>query len=309
MFLDLEDVLAIRMAESRSSLLAPETPGWTELLQKTGLNQESYRQRIDRLHHAGLIRSFHLTLVVPPLLGGNWVWAGMLARTNQPLEQANNIKSRLPFVTEIFFNSCLPGNIGPNLALLFYSRDFETENRFIHSAAGLRDVEVFKIAEFSYPIALNLSREEEALVRFLASNPQSDASFIASAFGQNENWVRAQLERLLWTENNRTGVIRIQLSIDWSVCANFGHFHFLLETGHRPEQVAKLVADQNFELVFNGRPISGRYIGIEADVWGISDLLRRVDFLEKINGIRVAGVMGNREVSINSDWILKIIGA
>jgi hypothetical protein len=243
------------------------------------------------------------------MLGGNWVWAAMLARTNQPLEQAQNLTRRLPFVTEILVNSCLPANIGPNLGLLFYSRDFENENRFIHSTAGLQDIEVFKIQEYSYPVALPLSRDEQALVRFLAANPQSDSSGIATAFGQNENWVRAKLERLLWTENNRTGIIRIQLGIDWSVCANFGHFHFLLETGHRPEQVAKLVADRNFEPVLGGRPICGRYLGVEADVWGISDLFQRVEFLEKINGIRVAGVISNREILINSDWVLKTIPA
>lgn len=302
------DVTVVRLAEARSYCLAQYTQDFSLLLDNAGLNQEDYLRRIHHLHQTGLIRAFHLTLVVPPLLGGNWVWAAMLAKTDKPFEHAENLTSRLPFVTEILFNSCLPQNIGPNLGLLFYSRDFDNEIRFIHAISGLQDVEVFKIQEYSYPVALPLSREEQAFVRFLATNPQSDSNSIASAFGQNENWVRAKLERLLWTEKNHTGIIRIQADINWSVSINFGHFHFLLETGHRPEQIAKLIGDESFRIILSGRAIAGRYIGVETDVWGLSDLLRRVEFLEKINGIRVAGAIYHREVLINCGWVLKIIG-
>lgn len=308
MFIEPLDVTLVRLAEARSYSLAQYTQDFSTLLENAGLNWQDYLKHIHHLHQTGLIRAYHLTLVVPPLLGGNWVWAAMLAKTDNPLELAANLTSRLPFVTEILINSCLPQNIGPNLGLLFYSRDFDNEIRFIHATSGLQDVEVFKIQEYSYPVALPLSQEEQAFVRFLATNPQSDSGSLASAFGQNENWVRAKLERLLWTEKNRTGIIRIQADIDWSVGINFGHFHFLLETGHRPEQIVKLIGDDNFQLILGGRAITGRYIGVETDVWGLSDLLRRVEFLEKINGIRVAGIIYHREVLINSGWVLKTIG-
>ncbi len=308
MIIEPADVTTIRLAEARSYFLAQYTEGFTTLLENAELDWHNYQRRIHNLQKRGLIRTFRLTMVVPPLLGGNWVWAAMLAKSPNPLQHTKNLHGRLPFVTEVLINSSLPPNLGPNLGLLFYSSDLENEIRLIHSTSGLEDVEVFKIQEYSYPVALPLSRDEEALVRFLANNPQSDTSSIAGAFGQNENWIKAKLERLLWTERNRTGIIRIQAEIDWSVCANFGHFHFLLETGHRPEQIVKLVGDENFELVLAGRRISGRFVGVEADVWGIADLLHRIEFLERINGIRVTGVVYHREVLINNAWVLKTIG-
>ncbi len=303
------DVVALRLAEARSYFLAQHTQDFAALLDNAGMTGEDYIKRLHRLRQAGLIRSFHLTIIVPRLLGGKWVWAAMLAKTQNPLENAKILTSRLPFVTEILINSCLPQDVGPNLGLLFYSRDFDNEIRFIQASSGLQDVEVFKIQEYSYPVALPLSRDEQGFLRFLANNPQADIGAIVSAFGQNENWVRAKLDRLLWNEKNPSGVFRIQADIDWSVVNNFGHFHFLLETGHRPEQIVKLLGDEGFQLILAGRPVSGRFVGVEADVWGLSDLLRRVEFLEKINGIRVAGVIYHREVLIHSVWVLKIIGA
>jgi hypothetical protein len=264
MILEPQDIQALRLAETRPFYF--EDPRLTT----AGLTLTEFRQRIDRLTAAGIIRSFHLTLVVPPLLGGDWIWAGIMAKAEQPYELAHQLIARIPFITEVLFNACFPANIGPNLALLFFSRDFENETRFIQTLPGLREIEVFKIREYSYPVSLPLSGEEKAFVRFLQQQPAADAETIAARFGSNRNWVRAKLERLLWTEENHSGIIRIQPSIDWSKAENFGHFHFLLKTGHRPDQLARLIDDHNFSLVMSGRLISNRYLAIEADVWGIA---------------------------------------
>lgn len=302
MTLEPQDITALRLVESRFYHF--DDPALTA----AGLTWDWYRNRINRLCAGGVIRSFHLTLLVPPILGGNWVWAAILGSAENPYETSRQLITRLPFVTEILFNSCLPANIGPNLGLLFFSRDFESETRFINSITELRQLQVIKIAEYPYPVSQPISREEKAFIRLLYHNPGADAQTIASAFGQNLAWVRAKIERLLWTKENRSGIIRIQPSIDWSKAQNFGHFHFLLETGHRPEQIARLIGDHGFELVLSGRPISGRYLGVEADVWGIPDLYQRIEFLEKLNGVKVAGVIYNQELLINDRWVEKIIG-
>jgi hypothetical protein len=295
-------IQALRYAESRAYYY--EDPGLTA----AGFSLAEYRKLIAQLCAGGIIHSFHLTLMVPPLLGGTWVWAGILGRAEHPYETAHRLTTRLPFVTEILINSCFPANIGSNLALLFFSRDFENETRFIQNLSELHDVEVIKIAEYNYPVTLPLSSEEKKFIRFLIESPDADAETISARFGQNPNWVRSKIDRLLWTDKNPSGIFRIQPSIDWSKAENFGHFHFLLETGHRPEQIGRLLADQNFQMVMGGKPLAGRYITVEADVWGIPDLYQRIDFLEKLQGVRVAGLIYNQELLINDYWVVKTIG-
>ena len=126
-------------------------------------------ERLQRLGSLGIIRGFKTTLVVPPLLGGDWVWAAVLANAKSRLGLANALAARLPFVSEIVLNASLPDGVGPNLAVLFYSRDFDKEADFIRNAPGIEYHEVYRVAEYSFPVAMPLSRDEKALVRYLAA--------------------------------------------------------------------------------------------------------------------------------------------
>ena len=267
------------------------------------LTMDDYRRRLRRLSAAGVIRSFHAILVVPPLLGGDWVWAGVLATVARPLGVANALVRKLPFVTEIIMNAGLPDKLGPNLAMLFYSRDFDTEARFIRSAAGMEHHEVYRVAEYSFPMVQPLSSDEKRLLRQLVGNPAADIRVLGAELGQTPDWVQVKLDRLLWTPSNRSGVIRIQPEVDWTKVENFGHFHFLLLTGHQPEQLQRLVEERGFELVMRGKTYRERFVQVEADVWGVADLMERVAYLDQIASIKVAGVIWNERVTVNSDWV------
>jgi hypothetical protein len=296
MILEKPDVAAIRLCEDRGMF-----PTEGELAH-AGLSAGGYTQRIRNLSAQNVIRSMHTSLVVPPLLGGDWVWAAVLANASRPLGVANSLTRRLPFVTEVILNAGLPARIGPDLALLFYSRDFDTEAQFIRSAEGMEHHEVYRVAEYSFPMPMPLSGEERELLRFLVSSPVSNIAGVAQALGKEQIWVRAKLDRLYWTERNRSGVVRIQPEIDWTRVENFGHFHFLLETGHRPEQVSRMVSERGFELVLGGKTFRDRYLQVESDVWGIADLMERAAYLNQIVGIRVAGVLWSERVSVNTGW-------
>jgi hypothetical protein len=294
--LEKPDVAAIRLCEDRGMF-----PTEGELAH-AGLSAGDYADRIHSLSAQKVVRSMRASLVVPPLLGGDWVWAAVLANVARPLGVANSLTKRLPFVTEVILNAGVPARIGPDLALLFYSRDFDTEAQFIRSAEGMEHHEVYRVAEYSFPIPMPLSGEERELLTFLVRSPGSDIAGVAEALGKAQTWVRAKLDRLYWTERNRSGLVRVQPEIDWTRVENFGHFHFLLETGHRPEQLARMVAERGFELVLGGKTFRDRFLQVESDVWGIADLMERVTFLNQIVGIRVAGVLWNERVLVNTDW-------
>jgi len=297
MIIEKSDVGALRLAEARGWFATEGEIAGAEL------GAAEYGERLKRLQSAGVIRGFKTALAVPPLLGGDWVWAAVLATARRDLGVANALAARLPFVSEIVLNASMPERLGPNLAVLFYSRDFDTEAEFIRSTAGLEYQEVHKVAEYSFPVAMPLSSDEKELVRYLIAHPDSDVAAVANGMSREAVWVRTKLDRLLWSETNRSGVLRVQLELNWSVVQNFGHFHFLLETGHRPEQLTRLVSADGFSLVMGGTPYRNRYVQVEADVWGVGRLMDLVTFLDQIEGIRVAGVLWNRAVVVNTKWV------
>jgi hypothetical protein len=291
------DVAALRLAEARGMF-----PSEAELA-GAGLSSAQFAERIRRLLSLGVVRGFKTTLAVPPLLGGDWVWAAVLATTPRSLGVANALAARLPFVREIVLNSGLPERLGPNLAVLFYSRDFETEAEFIQGAPGLEYREVHRVAEYSFPVAMPISGDEKEMIRFLVSNPSADAAALGAGLGRDQKWVRAKLDRIMWSEQNRSGVLRIQVDVNWAGVENFGHFHFLLETGHKPDQLQRLVGAEGFNVVMGGRTYRNRFVQVEADVWGMGRLMDSITYLEQIEGIKVAGVLWNREVVAHTRWV------
>jgi DNA-binding Lrp family transcriptional regulator len=301
MIIEKDDVAALRLAEQR---------GWFPTdaeVTAAGLKPAAYAERLRRLCSLGIIRGFKTTLVVPPLLGGDWVWAAVLANAKSDLGLANALTARLPFVSEIVLNASLPEKVGPNLAVLFYSRDFDKEADFIRNAPGIDYHEVYRVAEYSFPVALPLSSDEKELVRYMVEHPESGIAEVGSALERTATWVRAKLDRLLWSDTNRTGVLRVLPEVNWAPVENFGHFHFLLETGHRAERLGRLVSEAGLTVVFGGKTYRERYVQVEADVWGIGKLLDTVAFLDQIAGVRVAAVLWNREVIINAKWVSGLV--
>jgi DNA-binding Lrp family transcriptional regulator len=297
MILEKGDVAALRLAEQR---------GWFPTdaeVTAAGLKPADYAERLRRLCSLGIIRGFKTTLVVPPLLGGDWVWAAVLANAKSDLGLANALAAKLPFVSEIVLNASLPEKVGPNVAVLFYSRDFDKEAEFIRNAPGIEYHEVYQVAEYSFPVAMPLSKDEKELVRYLVEHPESGIAEVGSAMERSPTWVRAKLDRLLWSDTNRTGVLRVLPELNWAPVENVGHFHFLLETGHRPDRLGRLMSEAGMSVVFGGKTYRDRYVQVETDVWGIGKLLDTVAYLDQIAGVRVAAVLWNREVLIHAKWV------
>jgi hypothetical protein len=299
--LEKNDVAALRLAETR---------GWFPTdgeVVAAGMKPEEYAERLRRLCSIGVVRGFKTTLVVPPLLGGDWVWAAVLANAKNDLGLANRLAAKLPFVSEIVLNASLPEKVGPNLAVLFYSRDFDNEAEFIRNAPGIEYHEVYRVAEYSFPVALPLSGDEKELIRYLVEHPESDIAEVATKMDRSPTWARAKLDRLLWSVTNRTGVLRVLPELNWAPVENFGHFHFLLDTGHRADQLGRLVGEAGSSVVFGGKTYRKRYVQVEADVWGIGKLLDTVALLDQITGVSVAAVLWNREVIINDKWVPAVL--
>lgn len=302
MVLEKKDVAAVRLAEAGGRLVGEGQ------LAAAGLDRAEYQLRLGRLEQAGVIRSFRVTAVVPPLLGGDWALAAVMADATQPISAVSVLQQRMPFVTEVLVNLGVPEGLGPTLALLFYSRDFDTDARFVESTSGLGYREISRVAEYSYPVAFPLSGDERQLIRCLLKEPGSDLARLSAAVGREVEWVSAKLDRLLCCERNPTGVLRVQVETSWSEVENFGHFHFLLETGYQADKIRQLLTGTEFSLVQEGLPYRGRFVQAEADVWGTAQLMEMVRVLSRIVGVRVAGVLWNRQCLIHDNWVAQLFG-
>ncbi|MFO7638056.1 MAG: hypothetical protein R6X14_01950 [bacterium] len=301
MLVDKLDVAALRLCEERGTI--SDAAGLTA----AGLTAGEFHARLRKLSAAGVLRCLKASLAVPPLLGGDWVWASLLATASRPLGIANLLLKRLPFVTEVLLNASLPPRVGPNLAVLFYSRDYDTEARYVRSISGMEHCEVCRVAEYSFPVSRSLSTDERNLLRQVAAHPAAEREELVAAVGQRPEWVQAKLEQLTWTPTNGSGILRVQPELDWTRVENFGHCHFLLATGHRPAQLRRLLTERGFELVLEGKPYRDRYIQVEADCWGMADVVERVSFLDQTTGISVRGVLLNQQVIINADWVAGLL--
>ena len=49
-------------------------------------------------------------------------------------------------------------------------------------------------------------------------------------------------------------------------------------------------------------------VQVEGDVWGIARMMDAAAALEAIDGVRVAGVLTNREVIVNTKWVGALLG-
>jgi DNA-binding Lrp family transcriptional regulator len=272
-------------------------------VRRLGLSDTEVRQRLARLREEALLKAFRATIFVPKFLGDKWVWGCTLIQTRRPGEVADAIRHKTPFVTELVFNDSLPSGLGHNLSATFYGTDFAQIQKFLSELSDLSYVEVYQIGRYEFPLPQPFSTEELRLMRAVAAQPDADLSALSRSVNQTRDWVETKLESLVWDPENSQGVILVLPEIDWRVCENFLHVHFLLEISVSPESVSAELSRLGFAPVLGGRLFHGRYLQMEADVWGFDDLRRRKSSLDSIRGVTLSGILLAQENRIVSDWV------
>lgn len=297
MRIDETDLALIRAVE-RGGLLACNSA-----VRRLGLADGEVKRRLDRLRQEGLVTAYRASIFVPKFIGETWVWGCTLIQTRKPQDVAEAIRRKMPFVTEIVFNDSLPSGLGHNLSATFYGTDFAEIQKFLSELKDLSYVEVYQIGRYEFPLPQPYSAEELRLMRSIAAQPEADVPTLARLSEHSAEWVQTKLESLVWDPENAQGVILVMPEIDWRVCENFMHIHFLLETSVSPESVAEELGKLGFAPVLGGRLFHGRYLQMEADIWGFSDLLRKKTTLDGIQGISLSGLLIAQENRVVSDWV------
>lgn len=294
MVIDKIDLSIIRRLEYRGRFFL------NKLGEEFRLEGREIKERVARLEGEGLIRSYKVSILLPSFLGGRWIWAAALLIADSRDDVEEKIKEKITYPTEFIYNEALPWGVGANLVVLFYTQDLRKSLEEFKRTEGVEWVELYKIKEYSFPIALQLSQEEGQLIRALEVSPKPES--LTESF--NPSWVEAKLDRLIWREESPEGIIFVLPEFNWEVVSNFLHIHFFLEISTDPKAI---LDRKGFQVVSYGNRFRDRYFQVESDVWGFDELARRIHTLKKIKGVKLSGLSFWRGNRVESSWVGDVI--
>jgi DNA-binding Lrp family transcriptional regulator len=302
MLIDKTDLVILRHLERAGRWLTP-------LSTQLKIPEEEISSRIKKLEIEGVIAGYKATIFVPPFLGGDWVWGCVLATASEREKTIERILQKIPFITEIWLNSNLPPHLGHNFSLVFYSKDFDTEVKFLKEIPEISYLEAYRISNYTFPMARIFSSEEKILIRNIFTHPTADAANLAEMCLKNLPWIQTKLEKLIWTPQNTDGVVIVLPEIHFKRIQNFCHCHFVLEISGNRDLLFDEFRTLGFDIVLDGRPFQGRYIQLEADIWGFNDLIAKKMFLETYKEVKIQGIIFAEEMRVVSDWGAKLISS
>lgn len=300
MLIDKIDLAILRHLERTGRYLTP-------LPEQLGIQLAEINNRIEKLQKEQIISGYKASIFVPPFLGGDWVWACILATTQQREKAIERILQRIPFVTEIWLNTNLPSYIGHNFSLIFYSKDFDAEVKFLKELSEISYLEAYRITNFTFPMARIFSAEETLLLKTIFKHPTANANTLAEICQKNLSWVQTKLDKLTWTPQNPDGVIVILPEIKFNQLKNFCHCHFFVELKGKPDLFFDEFKTLGFETVLGGRAYQGRYLQLEIDIWGFNDFFAKKILLERYKEIKIQGIVFAEEMQVISEWGAKLV--
>ena len=302
MIIDKADLAILRHMEYSGRWLTP-------LSEQLQIPFDEITARIKKIETEGVISGYKSTIFVPPFLGGDWIWGCILANAPERAKAINLILHKIPFINEIWLNSNIPLNLGHNLSAVFYSKEFDAVVKFLKELPEFSYIEAYRIANYSFPMTRIFSSEEKSLLRTLFNNPTANTQQLAEICQKNLSWVETKLDKLTWTPQNTDGVIIVLPEIHFNRIENFSHCHFVLEFNGKLDLFFDEFKALGFEIVLDGRLFQGRYLQLEADIWGFSDLIAKKLLLENYKEINICGIIFAEEMQVVSSWSEKLVSS
>lgn len=303
MIIDLIDLKIIRELEIGKRMF-PDLA-----IRKLSILKEEFFSRIARLEATGLIKNYKASLFIPPLLGGDWSFGGGVGITSNPEIVTEQITQGLPFVVEFWHNFAFPLGIGPNLSFSFYSKDLPTSAQFIKEIKELDYLEVYKLREYSFPIPFPLSTDDKKLLREINLAPTISLAALANVINQDISWTQEKLKRLITNpdcidavSNTDFSVMQILPELNWRVCENFCHTHFIIE----PYGSKLPVPNSDFQIVLEGRAFREKFYQLEADLWGLNQLVSKLNIIQ-LSNVKIKGITFAESNLVINHWVPNLL--
>ncbi|MCX7995714.1 MAG: Lrp/AsnC family transcriptional regulator [candidate division WOR-3 bacterium] len=295
MIIDPIDLKILRHLESQG--YAPIN----DIISKFHISRDEIFLRIRNFEEQGLISRYGIKLFIPAITGGKW-YRGC-AFVDADVEP--DVSKVYPLTEEMIVNVTLPSGILPSYSYFFYSRDLKYSYRLLNKTPGVKYVEVYKIAEHNIQIPHELSREEWQLIYQFV---QSKINFarIHEIIDNPSSETDVRLARLILSRNNQHGIFSIFPSINWGLVKNFAHIHLGITTRMRPNELKRFLKHHKIPAdIFN--KFKKKYLQLEFDLWGFSDMNRIIDLIKKERRITIHCISIANRNEICDDWFKNFI--
>lgn len=258
--------------------------------------------RVANFEDSGLIIGYGFKLFLPGIHGGKWYWACIAGDAT-----SRQIKHKsIPFLEEVVENLTFPSGVCPNISMLFYTKNLREIKPVPNKMPGMKYAEVYKIGEYSVAIPRILLKEDWQILSELYSTKHLDYARINALTNSPKSDTEVRLSRLVWTRKNRQGIMAIAPNFNWSVIKNYMHIHLAVVTKMRTKDLRRLLRDIGFVGNIASR-FKKRYLQIEFDMWGFSDLRVIVDRLSGIDRLSIEGCSFAFKNTVYDEWVNEFI--
>lgn len=293
MIIDPIDLKLIRLLEQHGGIPIEEVLG------KFQITEEEVLLRIANFEESGFINGYGMKLFVPGLLGGKWYWGCIACETTPRFKP----ETAVTHLEEIVENLTIPAGVCPDMSLLFYTQNLRETYTTINKTPGIKYAEVYKIDEYVVDVPRilldddwhivdyyfeNIKRLKYKKIHTIMNNPQSESDI--------------KLSRLLWSKKNRKGVVSLFPNFNWSLITNYLHLHCAVTAKLRIKDLRRIVNNLGFSGNITSR-FKKRYIQLEFNIWGFSDLQTIFSALKDVGKVTVEGYSLAYKNRVYHDWI------
>ncbi|HEC88438.1 MAG TPA: Lrp/AsnC family transcriptional regulator [Thermoplasmata archaeon] len=293
MIIDPIDLKLIRQLELHGSIFL------TDIIAKFQITKEEILLRVKNLEDSGFIKGYGLKLFIPGIVGGRWYWGCIALETTRQFKPERSV----PLLEEIVENVVFPAGVCPQLSLLFYTQSLKDTYKIINKTAGVKYAEIYKIGAYNVKVKQVLLKDDWKLIKKLYEElPTLNYNRINTLINSPSTDDEIKLSRLLWTKKNRKGVVSIFPDFDWSVVKNYLHLHVAVTTNIRIKELRRLINSLGCSGNIASR-FKKRYIQLEFDLWGFSEMQSILSSLKQIKRITVEGCSLAYKNRIYNGWI------
>jgi hypothetical protein len=269
-----------------------------DFVSKFHISRKEILLRISNFEDTGLISSYGFKLFLPGIHGGKWYW-GCMAGEAAPTWR---VEKSIPYLEEIVENLSFPAGVCPNVSLLFYTRSLRDVRALAYKLPGMKYTEVYKIGEFSVAVPRIILHADWQLMYELYNTRRLDFALLNNITNNPKSEREVLLSRLVWTRKNRQGILAVAPNFDWSVIQNYMHAHFAVVTKLRANDLRRLLRNIGFVGNIASR-FKKRYLQLEFDLWGFSDLNTIVHELTQIEKLTIEGCSIAYRNRIYDEWV------
>ena len=292
MIVDPIDLKLIRQLELQGNISI------NEIINKFHITKEEIFLRIKNFEDSNFISDYGIKLFPPRIFGGKWHWVCVAIESTPKFKPEKSI----PYLDEIVENITFPRGVSPDVSLLLYTQNLKETYKQIYKIPGVKYAEIYKVGEYNVSVPNVLLKKDWQLITKLLIMSRLNYAKIDQILYEPKSDTDVKLSNLIWSKKNRKGIVSIFPNFNWSIIKNYSHLHLAIATKMRTKELRKLINKIGFSANITSR-FKKRYLQVEFDIWGFSDLQITINSLNQADNLTIVGCSFAYKNRICNKWI------